>query len=152
MLVLLDNNSNGGLGPAHGALLLILGLHLRNTRPPLILRHIHTADHRALAFAHSGVDVDVLGANEHLAVLWVDEPAVHLPHEVEHDYEGPGHVEFEEDLGIEVRSADRVEGDVELGDEGDDVDEDADVRAPYAEGGFEWQLVDRVAVVSPGTL
>jgi hypothetical protein len=52
-------------------------------------------------------------------------------------------------LGVEVGAADRVEGDVELGDKGDGVDEDADVRAVDAEGGLVGEFVEGVAVCFP---
>ena len=131
-----------------GRLLLLRILHLLDASAPGRRRDAVAADGE-LALPHAAVDVDVLEADEHGAVGGALEPAVALPAEEEEDEQRPGEVELEESLGVEVGAADRVQGDVELGDEGDGVDEDADVGAVDAEGGLVGQLVQAVAVCFP---
>lgn len=83
-------------------------------------------------------------------MLGSDEPAVSFPANVQSQQERSGQVGLEESFGVQVWSADGVEGDVELGDQTDDVDDEADPGAPDAESGFEGQLVGCVAVEFPG--
>jgi hypothetical protein len=126
--------------------LLLLHRHrLLYARAPCLRRHTVGE----LPLPHTAVDVDILELDEHGAVDGALEPAVSLPAEVQDDEQGAGEVELEESLGVEVRAADRVQGDVELGDEGDGVDEDADVGAVDAEGGLVGELVEGVAVCFP---
>ena len=81
-------------------------------------------------------------------MAWKDEPRVDFPAQVKSDQERSCEVGLEETFG-RGRSADWEECDVELGDECEDVDEEADVRAPDAKGGLEWELVEGVAVGFP---
>lgn len=69
------------------------------------------------------------------------EPAVNLPAEVQEQKKRPGEVRLEEKVRVEVRAPDRVEGNVKRSDKGDNVDEQADPRAPDAEESAEGQLV-----------
>jgi len=126
--------------------LLLLHRHrLLYARAPCLRRHTVGE----LPLPHTAVDVDILELDEHGAVDGALEPAVSLPAEVQDNEQGAGEVELEESLGVEVRAADRVQGDVELGDEGDGVDEDADVGAVDAERGLVGELVEGVAVCFP---
>ena len=56
---------------------------------------------------------------------------------------------MEKCVGIQVRAADRIQCDVELTHESENVDEQAHIRAPDAESGFEGKLVDGMTVGSP---
>lgn len=134
-----------------GTLLLPHTLHLLNTCPPRAFRNALAAN-RILRVPHAGVDVDVLESDEQRAVGGVLEPTVDLPAQVQEDKQRPGEVELEESFGVEVGAADGVQGDVELGDEGDDVDQDADVRAGDAETRFVGEFVEGVAIRFPGGL
>jgi hypothetical protein len=126
--------------------LLLLHRHrLLNARAPRLGRRTVGE----LALPHAAVDVDILELDEHGAVDGALEPAVALPAEVQDYEQRAGEVELEESLGVEVRAADRVQGDVELGDEGDGIDEDADVGAVDAEGGLVGEFVEGVAVCFP---
>lgn len=127
-----------------------LSRKLRHTSSPVFLRNTLTRN-GSLLLPHARVDINVLGADEERPVSRPDEPGVDLPHEVEEDEEGAGEVGLEEELGVEVGPTDGVEGDVELGDEAEDGDEEAEVGSPDTEGGAEGQLVDGVAVVFPIT-
>ena len=129
-------------------LLLLRSLQLFNTSPPRCGRNTITTNSE-LALPHASVDVDILELDEQRAVGGALEPAVKLPPAVQDDQQGAGEVELEESLGVEVGAADGVEGDVELGDEGDGVDQDADVGAVDAEGGLVGEFVEGVAVCFP---
>jgi hypothetical protein len=130
------------------ALLLPRIHHLLDTGAPGRRRDAVAADGE-LSFPHARVDIDILQLDEQRAIRGAFEPAVNLPAGVQDDEQGAGEVEPEERLGVEVGAADRVEGDVELGDEGDGVDEDADVGAVDAEGGLVGEFVEGVAVCFP---
>lgn len=129
-------------------LLLLRSLQLLNTSPPRRGRN-PIPTNSELPFPHASVDIDILELDEQRAVGGALEPAVKLPPAVQDDQQGAGEVELEESLGVEVGAADGVEGDVELGDEGDGVDQDADVGAVDAEGGLVGEFVEGVAVCFP---
>jgi hypothetical protein len=56
---------------------------------------------------------------------------------------------LEKFVGVQVGAADRIQRDVELSHESDDVDEQAHVRAVDAESGLEGELVQGMTVGSP---
>jgi hypothetical protein len=130
-------------------LLLLPVMHLLNARASLVLGHTWAADHLSLSLPHASVDVDVLDSNPHWAVRRNREPAVDLPDQVQDNEERRRHVEFEKGLDLEIRAADWVKRDVELGDERNGVDGEADPGAPNAERGSVWDFVKRVAVQGP---
>ena len=102
-----------------------------------------------MIISHARVNVNVLGSDEQGAVGWPDEPAIDLPTEVEEDEQRTGEVELEKLVGVQVRAADRIQCHVKLSDESENVDEQAQVRAPDAKGGFEGELVHGMTVGSP---
>lgn len=134
-------------------------LTLPTTPPNLLPQLIHTlpahlrirvlAADRDLAVPHASVDIDLVNGDPQRAVFGALEPGVNLPHEIEEDEQGAGEVEVEEGFDVEVGSADGVQGDVELGDEREAADQDADVGAVDAEGGFVGEFVEAVAVCFP---
>ena len=120
----------------------------RNTSASVLVRNALATDSHLL-ISHARIDIDVSGSDEEWAVGRADEPAVNLPAQVEEDQQRPGKVELEKGGGVEVGASDRVQCDVELGDQGDDVDQDAQPRAPNTELGLVGKFVDGMAVVSP---
>lgn len=70
-------------------------------------------------------------------MLGVDKPAVDLPAAVQEDEQWCGEVGHEPVLGAEIGAAQRVERRVKRSNEGDDVDEEANPRAPNTEDGAE---------------
>lgn len=73
------------------------------------------------------------------------KPRVSLPHQVQDEQERTRKIIFEEDGHVEIGTADGVEGDVELGNEADEVHDGADVGAVDSEGGAEGELVECMA-------
>lgn len=133
--------------PAHRAFLLIPGLLLQR-RLSLVLSEI-SSTHSSLLFSHASVDVDILESNEEGTMRWIREPAVDLPAQIQGDQEWTGQVELEEKLCAEIRPTNRIQSNVELRDEADDVDKQANVGAVNAPSGLVGQFVDRVAIVFP---
>lgn len=80
---------------------------------------------------------------------WELEPGVDLPSDIQEDDEGRGQIALEKGLGIEIRTADWVQGDVEVCDQAEEVHDHTHVRSPDAKGGTEGDLVEAVAVVFP---
>ena len=111
------------------ASLLLLVLHLIDASSPLIFWNLHTADHAPLSLAHARVNVNILGSDPQRPVVRVCEPAVDLPDEVEEDRNRGGKVGLEERGRVEVTrwGSDRVKSDVELRDDCEDGDEDAEI-------------------------
>lgn len=145
----LNDVSDDGHEMSLDTLLSIFFLHLEDAGASLFLGDTGTADAGSLALSHARVDIDILDSDEKWSVFWSDEPAVDLPHQVKEDDQGTGKVELEEGIGIQVRTADWIQGDVELGHEGNNGDEDADIGAPDATRGSEGELVQGVTVVLP---
>lgn len=145
----LKDISDNGHEMSLDTLLSIFFLHLEDAGASLFLGDTGTADAGSLALSHARVDIDILDSDEKWSVFWSDEPAVDLPHQVKEDDQGTGEVELEEGIGIQVRTADWIQGDVELGHEGNNGDEDADIGAPDATRGSEGELVQGVTVVLP---
>lgn len=129
--------------------LLLLGVELVDAGASDLLGNA-LADADGVLLAHASVDVDVLDLSPDGAVVGALDPAPAFPARVEEDEERAGEVGLEEAVGSEGSAADGVKGGVERCNEGDDVDENADVRAPDAAGGLVGQLVERVAVCFPG--
>ena len=129
--------------------LLLLGLKFLYARPPLLLGNVDAADHHALLLAHAAVDIDVFNLDVQRAVARVEVPAITLPAGVEENQQRSGEVSHKPALGVEIGSADRVEGGVERGEKRDNVNGQADPRSPNAQGGAEGQLLEGVAVMFP---
>lgn len=92
--------------------------------------------------AAASVDIDLVSA----------EPTAALPDETadpEDDDDRESEVRLEEALGIVEAATDGADGSVELGDEDDDVEGEAEVRAPDTTDGAEWDLVEAVALANP---
>jgi hypothetical protein len=121
-------------------LLLLRVRHLLNAGPPSRRRNA-IATNSKLPLPHPRVNINILQLDVQGAVGGALEPAVSFPRDVQEQEQGAGEVELEERLGVEIRAADGVQGDVELGDEGDGVDQDADVGAVDAEGGLVGEFV-----------
>ena len=113
--------------------LLLLSVHLLDTRAALVFCHTCAADHLSVSLPHASVDVDVLRSNPQWAVRRMLEPTVDLPHQVQNKEERCCHVGFEKALDAERCSTDWVKRDVELGDERNGVNGEANPRAPNAE-------------------
>jgi hypothetical protein len=122
------------------SLLLLRVRHLLNASPSSRRRNT-IATNSELPLPHPRVNINILQLDVQGAVGGALEPAVSFPRDVQEQEQGAGEVELEERLGVEIRAADGVQGDVELGDEGDGVDQDADVGAVDAEGGLVGEFV-----------
>jgi hypothetical protein len=96
-----------------GATLLLRFLQFSDTCASCFLRNIWAA-YRSLTLSHAGKDINILCSNEEWTVRWYDEPTVDLPDEVQEEEERPGEVQLEEELSIQVGTADGVERNVEL--------------------------------------
>ena len=115
---------------------------------PLLLRDTSATDH-ALNVSHASVDINIFQSDKQWAVCWPDEPAIDLPTQVEEDEQRTSEVKLEKFIGIQVRAPDRIQCDVELSHESNDVYEDAHVRAPDAKSSLVGELVQGMTVGSP---
>ena len=145
----LDKVAHTSLEVSHDTWLPLILIHLHDARTPLFLGNTLAADQGQLFLSHTSVDIDILDLDPDGAVARSDEPRVNLPAEIQEDEQGTGEVELEEVAGVEVGAADGVERDVELGHQADDVDEEAEIGTPDAEGGAEWDLIEGAAVEFP---
>ena len=123
-------------------------LYLLDASAPLLLGDTY-AIVKNLSISHARVDVNVFRSDEQWAVGWPDEPAIDLPTQVKEDEQRSSEVELKKLVGIQVRAADRIQCDVKLTHESENVDEQAHIRAPDAEGGPEGELVYGMTVGSP---
>jgi hypothetical protein len=98
---------------------------------------------------HASIDIDIFCPDEESAICWAVKPTVDLPNEEQEDEERTGEVELEPGFSVEVGTANWVECDVELSDEGDYGDEHDEVRAVDTAGSFVWELVQGMTVVFP---
>ena len=130
-------------------LLLLLFLNLLNTGASRVLIHTRAADQLSLVLPHTSVDIDVLDSDPQRTVRGDREPAVDLPHQIQDNKERRCHVGLEEVLHTEIRPADWVKRDVELGDERNGADEEAHPGTPNTESGCVWDFFKGVAVVGP---
>ena len=145
----LDEVSHTGHHPTLDTLSPLCTFHLGDARTPLLVGHIDAA-YTPLTLAHVGIDIDVLDLDVQRSVLGVDKPAVAFPAAVQEDEQGCGEVRHEEVLGAEISAVQRVKRRVKRSNEGDDVNEEANPRAPNTEDRAEGQLVQAVTVVGPG--
>ena len=123
-------------------------LHLQDTSAPLLLRDTYATDY-TLSLSHARVDINVLCSDEQWTVCWPEEPAIDLPTQVQEDEQRTSEVELKKFVGIQVRAADRIQCDVKLTHESENVDEQAHVRAPDTEGSLEGELVHGMTVGGP---
>ncbi len=107
--------------------LLLFTLHLKDASAPLVLRDTCATDPASLFLSHARVDIDILDLDIQWAVSWPNEPAVALPAEIQEHEQRTSEIELEELVGVQVRAADRVQRDVELTHESENVDEQAQV-------------------------
>lgn len=126
-------------------------LHLLDAGAPLLVHDALATDAHSLLLSHARVDINVHGSDEPGAVGGPVNPTVALPAHVEEDEQRTGEVELEKIAGIEVGAADRIQGNVELGHQAYDVDEQAYIRAPNAESGAEGEFVQAMTLGSPGS-
>lgn len=131
-----------------GTSLFPLILHLPDASAPLLLRETYVTDH-VLSVSHARIDINIFCSDKQWAVCWPDGPAIDLPTQVEKDEQRTSEVELEKYIGCQVRAANRIQCDVELTHESDNIDEQAHVRAPDAESGPEGELVHGMTVGSP---
>lgn len=82
-------------------------------------------------------------------MLWMVEPRIDLPDEIQEDDEGPRKVVLEESDATEVRRRNWIKGDVELGGEAEEVHDGADVRPVDSKCGSKGEFVDAVAIEFP---
>lgn len=92
----------------------MLLLQFSEAWPSLVLRDAGSADEIKLAFAHSGVNVDVLSLDVERAMRRMHKPRPALPANVQEDEEGTGKIVLEEVGGVEIGPADGIKGNVEL--------------------------------------
>lgn len=123
--------------------------HLSNTSASLLRRDTYTTNHISLGLPHARVDVNILYSDEHWAVCWLIEPAVALPKCVKENQQRTGEVELEKGSGIQVRTADRIQCDVELSDQSKNADKQAHPGAPDAAIGLVGKLVQGMTVRGP---
>lgn len=122
----LEKGLQRSLDIVHGTLLL-LPVHLIDTRPSHFRCHLDAANRRLLFFSHARVQIDVLDGNPHATMRWVHKPTVDFPSQVESQQERSGKVGLEEGFRVEGGAPYREQSDVELGYESADVDEEAEV-------------------------
>ena len=99
-------------------------LHLLDASAPLLLRDTYIIDY-SLIVSHARVNIDVFGSDEQWTVCWPNEPAIHLPTQVQEDEQRTSEIELEEFVGVQVRPADRIQCDVKLSHKSENVDEQA---------------------------
>jgi hypothetical protein len=122
----LDDFSNYGFQSSSHTMNLLLILHFLDASTALVWGNIHAAD-PALALTHTRVNIDVPQSDEQWSIGRADEPTPDLPDQVQEDQEGSSKVKLEEVLGVQVGATDRVQGGVELSDQGENIDQDAEV-------------------------
>ncbi len=107
-------------------------------RPPILGRHLQTS----ATDAHG--DVHFTRGDKQSPVARVD-----LPSQIQGNDNRGGQVGLEKGFRVRARTQ-REQGGVERGDDGDEVEEDAEVGPPDAKGGLIRKLVLGEAVVVPG--
>ena len=124
----LDKASDSSLDIIHRSLLLGLLLQLLDTSAPLLIWHTWATD-RSLNVPHTCVDIDVLDLHVQRTVRRPNEPTVDLPDQVQEHEQRPSEVRDKEAFCVQITGggADWIEGDVELSEKSDKVDEHADV-------------------------
>ena len=128
--------------------LLVRSLQLLDASAPLIIRDTGTTD-TLLSVSHARININIADLDPQRTVGWIVEPAVDLPAQKEEDQQRTSEIQLEKRLGIQFSAADWIQCDVELSHEGNDVDQQAHIRAVHAERGLEWEFVQRMTVVSP---
>lgn len=127
---------------------LLLHSHLLNACSSLVFWDMQSAD-TPLLFSHTWIDVDVLDWNPHSSIFRLDKESVNLPQQEQEDEQRSGKVELEESLDIEIWSSDRVQSDVELCNQGDNADKEADIRTVYTARCSVWEFIQGSTLISP---
>jgi hypothetical protein len=119
----LEDGAEGSLRMAREALALaLLGIHTLDAGPALIRGETFATDADLLR-SHTGVEIDIRQLDPEWAVSRTDEPAVNLPAAVQEDEQWPSEVKLEESGWVQIRSTNRPQRNVELGDESQHTDE-----------------------------
>lgn len=110
----------------HKALLSLGSVHLLDASTSLIICNVETTD-SALFHSHAGVNIDVLQLNEEWAIRGSDKPTVYLPAEVQEDEQRSSKVQLEESGGIQIGASNRIQRDIELGDQSENANQQAEI-------------------------
>jgi hypothetical protein len=110
---------------------------------------IHLSRQVIVKVPHAGEDINVAGLDPQRSVCWSFEPTVDLPDQIEEDKQGTSEVGLEPGNSVQVRTADGIKCDVELGKESEYRDKYDEVRAPDTESCLVRQLIKRAAIVFP---